>query len=236
MLPGLLLLAAPALAGAAAPEPRIYLSAGAPWGEAGARQTFTVTCGDTIARDTLYLSFEPEKDDTGFVAFQGEILFYAQPGDTLGSFWGMERGAPNNGGLIAQFGPDESFPGPQPWQSQGVGSVAYDRTPRSGRFKFVFAVPINRPCQVRAGTRYVLGRLVLGAKHAGLDGCERPVCVEWHAASLGYKGRRMQPVTHGGSRRLTQAGAPAGCRDRIPAWRPKGTGAGAAAPTPVPPR
>ena len=232
---GLALLALPAIASAAPREYQIYLSAGAPWGTHGARTQINVACGDTVSRDTLYLSFEPAADDTGFVAFQGEVYFYAQGSDTLGSFWGMERGAPNNGGLIMQFGPDETFPQPQPWTTQGVGSVTYDRTAQSGRFRFVFAVPYDHPGPVKAGKRYVLGRIVLGAKHAGLQGCDRPVCVEWHAASFGYKGRPMEAVKSGGARWLTR-GATGKCRDRIPAWRPKGAGAGSPAAAPVVPR
>jgi hypothetical protein len=218
---GVVLLGFPALLQAASLENRIYLSAGAPWGEPGARAALAVACDDTVGRDTLYLSFEPARDDTGFVAVQGEILFYAQGADTLGSFWAMERGAVNNGGLIAQFGPDPTFPQPQPWTTRGVGSVIFDRTSLSARLRFIFAVPIDHPSIVRAGTRYVLGRLVLGAKRSRLDGCDRPVCVEWHSAALSYKGRKTEAVTHGGSRWLSHAGAAADCRERIPAWRLK---------------
>lgn len=235
LLRGLALLALPALLGAAPREYKLYLSAGAPWGTPGAKTSFNVACGDTVARDTLYLSFEPPVADSGFVAFQGELLFYAQPGDTLGSFWEMERGARNNGGLLVQFGPDETFPQPQPWSTQGVGSVAYDRTAQSGRLRFVFAVPYDHPGPVKPGTRYVLGRIVLGAKHGGLEGCARPACVEWHTASFGYKGRPMEAVTSGGSRWLSFGATGTQCRERVPAWRPKtATGSAPVAPPAVP--
>lgn len=229
-----LVLAAPP--GAAPREYRMFLSAGAPWGEPGARAEFGAACGDTVSRDTLYLSFEPPADDTAFVAFQGEVYIYAQPGDTLGNFWSMERGARNNGGLIIQFGPDGTFPQPQPWTTQGLGSVAYDRTAQSGRLRFVFAVPYTHPEVVKAGRRYVLGRIILGAKRGGLEGCVRPVCLEWHTASFGYLGRPMEKVNSGGSRWLSRGATGAECRDRIPAWRPKSAPAGTPVVPPEDPR
>lgn len=198
---------------------RIFIAAGAPWGEPGARSEFRFTCADTVTRDTLYLSFEPAADDSAFLTAGGEVYFYAQPGDTLGSFWEMEKGGRNNGGLVIQFGPDATFPQPQPWAVQGLAVVKYERTAQSGLFRFVFAVPATHPGPVRAGTRYVIGRIVLGAKHSGLDGGGKPVCVEWHAASLGFKGRPMEFASLGESRWL-ESGGPAGCRQRIPAWRP----------------
>lgn len=240
-VPGLLalaaaLLAAPAPAAAAGEggEPgghRIFLSAGAPWGEPGARDTFPVACGDTVTRDTLYLSFEPAADDSAFLTLSGDVFFYARPGDTLGSFWEMEKGGRNNGGLLVQFGPDETFPQPQPWTAPGLAVVKYERTPQSGLFRFVFAVPVTHPERVRAGTRYVVGRILLGARREGLEGCERPVCIEWNAASVGFKGRPMEHSVLGDSRWLVRGSPDADCRGRIPPWRPKRPGG-----APAPPR
>jgi len=212
---------------------RIYLSAGAPWGEPGARETFNAACHDTAWRDTLYLSFEPASDDSAFVTASGEIYVYAQPGDTLGSFWEMERGGRNNGGLVMEFGPDASFPQPQPWPVPGLAVVRYDRTPQSGRFRFVFAVPITQPGPVKAGTRYVVGRLLLGPRHPGLEGCDRPVCIEWRTASLGFKGRPMEHSKLGEGRWLGRGGADLRCRGRIPGWRPKAAGSGPVSPPPA---
>jgi hypothetical protein len=222
------------LAGQAAGEApgghRIFLSAGAPWGEPGARTTLRGLCADTVARDTLYLSFEPARDDSAFLTASGDVYFYAQPGDTLGDYWQMEKGGRNNGGLVIQFGPDESFPQPQPWTVPGLAVVKYERTRQSGCFRFVFAVPMTHPGPVKAGTRYVIGRIVLGAAHAGLGGCERPVCVEWHTASLGFKGRPMEFTKLGDSRWLTRGEAGEECRERIPAWRPKAAGGATTSP------
>lgn len=212
---------APWLLGAGPAEHRIFLSAHAPAGAPRALETLGIACGDTARRDTLYLSFEPAADESTFYGFTGEVNVYAQPGDTLTDFWAMERGGANNGGLVIQFGPDETFPQPQPWKSPVIASVQYDRTPQSARFRFICAVPKPSVGPVRAGERYVLGRIILGEKHAGLDGCERPVCLEWHAASFAYGPATSVTVRSGGSRWLPRGGRHDQCADRIPAWRPK---------------
>lgn len=215
-------LALPALLHAAAPrEHRIFLTADAPFGAKAARTWFAPVCGDTVHRDTLYLCFEPARDESLFYGFSGEILVYAAPGDTLGGFWQMERGGANNGGMIAQFGPDESFPQPQPWGTQGVGTVLYDRTASSGRFRFLYAVPTGGAQPVKAGKLYVLGRIVLGQRHAAAAGCERPVCIEWHKASLAFRASGEEQATLGDARWVHRGPGEGDCRGRIPAWRPK---------------
>lgn len=212
---------APALAGGMPIENRIFLTARAPYGDPRALSALPPACGDTTHRDTLYLCFEPAKDESTMYGFSAEVHIYAQPGDTLGSFWDMGRGGANNGGLTVNFGPDESFPQPQPWITQGVGTAMYDRTPQSGRFRFLFAVPINGPGPVTAGRRYVLGRIVLAPRHAGLTGCELPVCLEWHTATVQYRAGEKVVINSEGSRWLPRGGPASECRGRIPAWRPK---------------
>lgn len=222
-----LLALAPFVLGASArPEPpvrenRIFLSARAPFGAPGALTTLAPACGDTTRRDTLYLCFEPAKDESTMIGFSAEVHVYAQPGDTLGSFWAMERGGANNGGMVVTFGPDETFPQPQPWPVQGVGSALYDRTPASARFRFLYAMPLGKAGPVQAGRRYVLGRILLGSKHAGLEGCERPVCIEWHTATVQYRAGEKLIVNHTGSRWLPRGANEESCRGRIPAWRPR---------------
>lgn len=214
----------PAAAGTTAPHEspanRIFLTARAPFGAPRAAESLPVACGDTTSRDTLWLCFEPAADETTMVGFSAEVFVYAQPGDTLGSYWAMERGGANNGGLTVTFGPDETFPQPQPWTTQGIGTALYDRTPRSGRFRFLYVMPMGKAGPVTAGTRYVLGRIVLGAKHAGLTGCEQPVCIEWHSATVQYRAGEKVVVEKSGSRWVARGGAGGSCRDRIPAWRP----------------
>ena len=213
--------AAPARPGGVPLENRIFLTARAPFGDPRALTSLPPACGDTTHRDTLYLCFEPAKDESTMYGFSAEVNIYAQPGDTLGSFWAMERGGANNGGLTVTFGPDESFPQPQPWLTQGVGTALYDRTPQSGRFRFLFAVPISSPGPVTAGRRYTLGRIVLAPRRSGLTGCERPVCLEWHNATVQYRAGEKVVINSAGSRWLPRGGAESDCRGRIPAWRPK---------------
>lgn len=212
---------APGLLAASPRENRIFLTARAPYGDPRALSTLVPVCGDTTYRDTLYLCFEPATDESTLYGFSAEVYVYAEPGDTLGSFWAMEHGGVNNGGLVVEFGPDESFPGPQPWPVRGIGTALYDRTPQSGRFRCVYAMPIHQAAPVEAGRRYILGRLLLRARHSGLSGCERPVCIEWHTATVQYRAGQKVVVNAAGSRWLPR-GEPAGrCRNRIPAWRPK---------------
>lgn len=202
-------------------ENRIFFSARAPYGAPGALTTLAPACGDTVTRDTLYLCFEPAADESTMVGFSAEVHVYAQPGDTLGSFWAMERGGANNGGLVVAFGPDETFPKPQPWPVQGIGSALFDRTRASARFRFLYAMPLGSAGPVEAGRRYVLGRILLGAKRAGLEGCERPVCLEWHTATVQYRAGEKVVVNRAGSRWLPRGSSEESCRARIPAWRPR---------------
>ncbi len=199
---------------------RIFLSARAPWGEPGAVTTLRPACGDSAHRDTLYLCFEPATDESTFYGVAAEFYVYAQPGDTLGDFWAMEHGGANTGGMVVQFGPDETLPGPQPWPTRGIGTALYDHSAESGRFRCIYAMPMGHAGPVRAGTRYVLGRILLGARRPRLPGCERPVCIEWHSATVQYRsGEKI--VVRSGERWFTRGAVADRCGGRIPAWRPR---------------
>jgi len=204
--------------------PSFYLSWHAPHGMPGAAAECAPACADTVHRDTLYLSFEPTADESTMIGFAGDVYVYAQPGDTLGSFWSMDHKGANDRGLVIQFGPDESFPGAQPWPVVGPGGALYDRTPASGRYRFFYAVAKTHAGPVKARTRYVLGRMIIGARHPGLTGCERPVCIEWRRATFSFGTGNEVLVTKGGSRAVTWGPAGRACRDRIPGWRPAGAG------------
>lgn len=206
--------------GAAASESRIFLTAGGPYGAAGATDRLGTTCSDSTRRDTLYLCFEPARDESTFFGFSGEMRVYAPPGDTLGAFWEMERGGANNGGLTMQFGPDETFPQPQPWATVGVGNVRFERVRSEARLRFLYVVPYAAAGPVSAGRRYVLGRIVLGARHPGLAGCERQACIEWRSASFAFAREGPTVVSGGASCRVARGGDAADCRGRVPAWLP----------------
>ncbi len=215
-------------------QPRFYLSFGAPYGMPGASASFAPSCGDSTHRDTLYLSFEPSMDESTFVGVGGEVYIYAQPGDTLGQYWDISQGGANHGGLIAQFGPDSSFPGVQPWPSIPIAVGGYDRTRGSGRFRFLCTLAPAAARPVQAGKRYVLGRIILAGKRANLSGCASPVCIEWRRAQFVFSLDRELDLLHGGVHTVTRGEAGSACRDRIPGWRPPGMPSSGGVLTPEP--
>jgi len=202
--------------------PRFYLAWHAPYGRPGATLECSPSCGDSTRRDTLYLSFEPAADESMFTAIKGEIYFYAQPNETLGTFWDMEHGAVNNGGLRIEFAPQESFPEPAAWPVGGAGISAYDRTRQSGRFQFMNAVAPGKGMAVKAGQRYVLARILIKPRASGLTGCSSPVCIEWRRAWFTFALTKEVRIDRGGSRFVTRGPAAQACRERVPGWRPPG--------------
>lgn len=228
---GALLLLAGVL-GAAAPgsgrqvnPPVAHLSWRAPYGMPGATPAIDATCADSTHRDTLYVSFEPAQDESSFVGVGGDLYIYAQPGDTLGSFWDMGRGGRNHGGLLATFRPDESIPGPSPWNGQGTGSVSYERAASSALYRFGAVIGIYSGMPLRKGTAYTAGRIVFFSKGRNLTGCDQPVCIEWRSADFVFGPHREVFPTYAGSAVVTRGPAAAACRNRIPAWRPPGAAA-----------
>jgi hypothetical protein len=209
--------------GPRADKAQLYLSWNAPWGDPRASQTRAPRCGDAGAMDTLYLSFYPGRPGPGFNGFAGEVLFHpAARGDTLGTWSHFERGAENAGHLAVQWGPDESFPGPQPWRVHGQGFVKLDRTPTLASLRLVFAVPHEQSVPSAADTLYTLCRIVI-AHATPLAGCDRPVCIEWRWASLAF-GLKDEPRVTRGSRFVAWAGPESICDPfrgpHAEAWRP----------------
>ena len=163
---------------AAPGDPRIFMAWRAPYGTPGALDTIDPTCPDSSRRDTLYLSFQPTQAETAFIGIGGDLMIYAQPGDTLGSFWDMGRGGANHGGMTAYFQHGEDMPEPNPW-GNGVGNVMYERMGNSARIRFGEVMGMTAGQPIEMGKRYVVGRLVFYGRHAGLTGCDKPVCLEW---------------------------------------------------------
>jgi hypothetical protein len=207
---------------AAAGEPRVHLTWHAPYGLPGATTVIDATCGDSLRRDTLYVSFQPTQYESTFVGVGGEIYVYAQPGDTLGSFWDVGRGGKNHGGMIATFRADESIPGRTPWNASGTGAVGYDRTPSSGRFKFGAVLAMDAGMPLEKDQVYVAGRIVIFSKGRNLGGCDRPVCIEWRRADFLFGPRREIFPNYAGSCVVTRGPASTACGDHVPAWRPPG--------------
>jgi hypothetical protein len=201
--------------------PRLFLSWHAPAGEPGATDTVTAVCADSMRVDTLWLSFEPTRDEPKFIGLLGELEIYSQGGDTLGGFWDMQPGGGNYGGLTGAWGPDSDFPGEQPWHFQGIRAVNYTRTRYRGTLKFFNVVPEFATDSLKAGHRYTVCRVYLRSKRPGLGGCASPACIAWQTAELMFKPEAGTPATRGGENVIARGGSVEACWGRIPAWAPR---------------
>lgn len=185
--------------GARADHARLLLSWRAPWGERGAVTELAPALGDTSAIDTLYLCMQPGRNSPTFNGFSATLEFHCAPGDTLGDFWHFERTGANAGSLGVQFGPDPSFPVPQPWKVGGTGRPSWVPTSSGAQLKLVFAVPYTEAAPVDSATIYALGRVIIRHRRAALSGSAQPMCIEWREASLAFA-MRDEPVVRRGER------------------------------------
>jgi hypothetical protein len=211
--------------GARADNAQLYLSWNAPWGSKRAQQARKPACSDSTVEDTLFLSFLPGRTGKTFTGFTAQIFFHATAGDTLGPWWHMEgKGGENAGAMRAEWAGVPGFGWKQPFPVTGQGLVLLDRTPQVARLRMVFAVPYDGAGPVAADSVYSLCRLIF--KHhpsRALAGCERPVCVEWGKATLGF-GPKDEPEVSRGERFVAFSGAYAICEPfkgpRVAAWKP----------------
>ena len=206
----------------------LFLTWNAPYGMRRARDTRPPrTRMGTGGIDTLYLAFMPGRPSDTFNGFTAELYFRAAPGDTLGTWWHMEKAGENAGALMAQFGPDSSFPQRQPWSRTGQGFVKLDRTPTANKLRMVFAVPDGSDAALKPDSVYTLARVLL--KHdRDLPGRTQPVCIEWGAAGLAFALKDEPQVKRG--ERFVGFGSADGSvcaphRARIEPWRPAVPGA-----------
>ena len=151
-------------------EPSIYLAWGAPHGMPGARAAITTSCSDSTAADTLYISFDPGKDQDRLIGIDANVFFRPMPGDTLGPYWYLGRN------LRVDFEePPEGIT--TPWPVIGAGMPRYRKDAEIGQLPLTFSVPASDAGPVKGGTRYHFARIIL--KHRGvIEGCGQPVCVE----------------------------------------------------------
>lgn len=204
----------------------LFLTWNAPYGMRGARDTRPARV-KAAGIDTLYLAFMPGRASDSFNGFTADLIFRAAPGDTLGPWWHMEKTGENAGALMAQFGPDASFPQRQPWKVAGQGFVKLDRTPTTAKLRMVFAVPNGEGAALKADSVYTLARVLL--KHErDLPGRTQPVCVEWGTAGLAFR-LKDEPQVKRGERFVGYASRDGGVcsayRGRIEPWRPGKPGA-----------
>jgi hypothetical protein len=157
----------------------------------GARDSVGTSCADSsAAADTLYLSFEPSQPESEFVGIAGELQVLPMPGDTLAPFWHMGKGGENRGGLIIQFGPNETMPGPSPWPMAGLAVVDYDWTSTHGRLRFGCTLAPDSHQPLVPGTRYTIACVYIRGVRAGQLGCDRPACIRWVQSELVFGGGR----------------------------------------------
>ncbi len=183
---------------APADEARIYLSSHAPHGLAGADSSLVWACGDTTRVDTLYLSFDPGRACTTFVAMSANLWFHALTGDSLSGLWAPVGAYGPPRGIKVEYGPGSASDPPSPWQSFGAGLVAYVRPSRTaGMLRLVYAVPPQGGATVEAGRRYSFARVLLRRPAAGTPGCDQPVCVEWLEANMAYSIQDNPKITEG---------------------------------------
>lgn len=213
-------------------RPKLFLSWHAPYGAPGAALETPVACDDPAHVDTLFVSFEPTRDDTSFTGMAGEVNVFAQGGDTLGGFWDMAGGGTNRGGMTMQFTPHADFPGESPWNRGGMAVVRFERTSASARFRFFNVVPTGSGIALRAGHRYTIGCvLIRQAEPTATAGCDRPVCLELGQTDFSFNG---QPdIFQHGSNQVARGTSSERCRHHLPVWRPVPGAKRPAAPVPA---
>lgn len=172
-------------AAAAGARSELFLSWHAPFGEPRASETLALSCGDTTATDTLYLSFKPGRGSPGFAGFSATLMFRPVGPDTLGEFWHLGCGKPLPAGMSAKFDPEIGYR--QPWRVPGAGGTFYDCREGGARLRMVWAVPANQASGIHVDTLLALGRLVIRHPPARFARCNQPVCIEWSEAELVYE-------------------------------------------------
>lgn len=178
------------------PDARLYLTWHAPFGQAGATDQLMAACGDTTAKDTLYMCFDPGMDVEGFQSFTATLYFWAAGGDTLDPHWKFGEGRSFTR-LEVQFAP-EGVPGAEPaWPASAFAASGYSSTIASGKLRMVAAGPDGRGWPLKGGKPYVAARLLVPRPALKGRGCDRPVCIEWSLALLGLGGGRLPEVKTG---------------------------------------
>lgn len=206
-------------------DAQLFLSWSAPWGDRRARQARQPACADSGKEDTLFLSFVPGRTVKQFTGFTAQVHVRATGADTLGPWWHMEsKGGENAGSLRVEWAATPGFGWRQPFRVPGQGFALLDHTPAVARLRLVFAVPYEGAGPIAPDSIYALCRVILKHRPArGLAGCDRPVCVEWSAATLAF-GPKDEPEVHRGERFVAFGGPWSICEPfkgpHVEAWKP----------------
>lgn len=168
------------------PHPAIYMAWGAPYGKPGARQTASWACDDTLAADTLYLSFDPGEDYEALLGIDATLLFHAAPGDTLGPFWDLSRKGANPFNLRIEF-----EPAPigilSPWPLVGVGNVRYAKVGDTGKLDLTYYVQASLGGPIYSGKQYFFAQVMIRMRKAQLTGCLQPVCADFDHLLISHR-------------------------------------------------
>lgn len=168
-------------------HPRVFLAWQAPYGLPGARGTAASACDDSLAADTLYLTFDPGEDIGQLMGIDATLIFRAAPGDSLGPFWDLSRRGANPWNLRIEF--DEPPAGAlSPWPVAGMGAPRYTLGRDSGRLDLTYFVPASKAGSILAGTRYFMARVILRLRRPDLVGCRQAVCVDLDHILISYAG------------------------------------------------
>src|SRR5262245_50245430 len=141
LVPTLAILVLLQAAPARASDPRLFLAWHAPYGAPGATSSLNVSCADSTVRDTLFCTFISGRTDTLY-DIDATIYFKAALGDTIGPSWWFGGGMKNRRNIMIEYPGMDGWSGcANPWPSNGLALVNYDRTAGSGRLQISYAIP-----------------------------------------------------------------------------------------------
>jgi hypothetical protein len=198
----------------------------APFGQPRASDTLSVACGDSTARDTLFLTYVTGRTSRFFVGLEATVYVRAQEGDTLPPFWQLDGAGSNS--VRVEFSTDSPPGSVRPLKGQGFSGSFHDRTTGSGRLRLVQVVPYSQLEPVQDSTQYFLARMIF-SRPSDASLCARPICLEFAAAEFALDSTFTTMSGRAGSR-FASWNSPKGrvCdpfRPQGPApWRPKAPG------------
>jgi len=169
----------------APPNARIHLTWHAPYGQPRASDRLFAVCGDTAAKDTLFMCFDPGRGSARFIGLRAVVQFRAAAGESLGADWQFGEGQKLRG-LEVELNPDDVPGTGRAWPASAVTAAYYRTTSASGKLFMVVAVPSMRAPAVEPGTLYCFARVLVPRPARKSPGCDRPVCIEWALAALSY--------------------------------------------------
>jgi hypothetical protein len=177
---------------------RIYLTWHAPYGQPGATDQLNSACGDTTARDTLYMCIDTGNDADKFQSFTATLYFWAAPGDSLDPHWLFGEGQKIER-LQVEYAPRD-IPGVEPaWPASAYAASGYSSSKASGKLRLIAAGADGVGWPLKGGQTYVAARLLVPRPPAKSRSCERSVCIEWSLALFGLGSGRL-PEIHAGER------------------------------------